>query len=987
MGCRLPGDIDSPDLFWKALVEGRDCVTSIPDARWARMAAHLHPDQRPTAPFPAGVIDHRFDHAFFGISADEAAEMDPQQGWILEVAHEALADAGIVPSSLAGSRAGVYVGAASIDQATVNFSPGTRAGVYTASGAGMAILANRLSYVLDVDGPSLTLDTACSSSLTALHYAVRDLRSGDIDTAVVAGTNALINPVITASFVEAGVLSPDGRCKPLDQDADGYVRSEGAVAFILTRAATAAQRGHRVWAHVVGTAVGHGGRSAHLLAPRAERQAAVIGRALTDAGIASVRVGWVQGHITGTKAGDRVEGEAIAYALDRDAPVPVGSAKANLGHLEGASGAVGVMAAALAVHHGQVPPTPHHHTLRSRLEGLVRTPTAVEDWPRHEDDEVEEAGARVAAVSSFGFGGANAHAVLTAAPALAPPPAQDPMSLPETVVLSAHTPTALVTTAGRLAEHAPQGRSVGVVADTALAHGRHHRYRTAVVASDLGGLVQGLRSVQDGAPNPDVVGPALAPAAPPWVVGVYIGHGGHHPTAGQALMRLPAFAQALGEARAAMEQQTGYGVWAPGEPVTSFQDAQHCTFLTQVGLSALLAERGIVPDLVLGHSVGEIAAAHAAGVLPLDAAALVLVQRSSLLSGLAEVGALLAVRASVEQVSGILTAYADRVTIASYSAPLVQVVAGPSEDLDHLQARLTKQGVWCKPVSDAIPAHSAAVDPIVPALREALAGLVPHAPRIPIVSTAHPLQDSEEAGLWGAAYWANQARMPVRFTDAVTTAARTVSSGMPAKGVVFVEIGPKALLVEHIAHALDGAHPAVAATVDPAGFAHAMGELYTLGVTPTGPTGRAHPRLVIPPGWDHSAAHATSADEDQVPTPPRGGVEAHLAAEVARLLHLPNGVDLDASWLDLALESHALLQLTSRLRRVPAWAHVDIQLFLPARPLREVAERLTALLPGTPSTSIGRRPSSPDPGSAPQGGPAPAGRTGPPHIHHCLLWR
>jgi acyl transferase domain-containing protein len=340
MGCRLPGDIDSPDLFWKTLVQGRDCVTRIPDARWERMVEHLHPDQRPAAPFPAGVIDHRFDHEFFGISADEAAEMDPQQGWILEVAHEALADAGIAPSSLAGSRAGVYVGAASIDQAATNFAAGRRAGVFTGSGAGMAILANRLSYVLDIDGPSLVFDTACSSSLTALHYAVRDLRSGDVDLALVAGTNILTNPAITAGFIESGVLSAD-RCAPFDQDADGYVRSEGTVVLVLTRTDVAVERGHRVWAHVVGTAIGHGGRAPHLLAPRATRQTATIRRALADAALPPSRIRAVEGHATATRSGDRVEAEAVAEALGHDVPVLIGSVKSTVGHLEGAAGTAG----------------------------------------------------------------------------------------------------------------------------------------------------------------------------------------------------------------------------------------------------------------------------------------------------------------------------------------------------------------------------------------------------------------------------------------------------------------------------------------------------------------------------------------------------------------------------------------------------------------------------------------------------------------------
>ncbi|MCK9872378.1 type I polyketide synthase [Nocardiopsis dassonvillei] len=948
MGCRLPGGITSPSGLWEALVQGRDCVARIPEHRWKTMVEHLHPDQVPATPFPAGVVDvDAFDREFFSIGPDEAAEMDPQQKLLLETVYETLADASMRPSSLAGSGMGVYVGAASTDQASINFGTGHRAGVHTGSGAGMAILANRVSFLLDLAGPSLTFDTACSSSLTALHYAVRDLRAGAVETAIVAGTNILTSPIITASFVEAGVLARDGRCRPFDSQAAGYVRSEGTVVLVLTRAAVAQEQGRRVWAHVAGTAIGHGGASQHLLRPRAERQTAVIRQALADAAVHPDRVGWVQAHGTATRAGDRIEAEGIAQALDRDTPVPVGSAKAALGHLEGGAGALGVMVAALAVHHGQIPPTLHHHTLRHRLEGLVRVPTTVQDWPTGKPAEQE--GTRVAGVSSFGFGGANAHAIITNAPPLEPPPAQDPMPLPEIVLLSAHNPAALASTAGHLAERTPQGRSVGTVADTALAHGPHDRHRAAVVAADLGTLVQGLRSIQDGAPNADVVGLGCAPDVRPWVVFVYTGHGGHHPDAGAELLRVPAFAHVLHEAREELAEHTGYPVWAPGQGITSFIDAQHCTFLTQVALTALLTDRGITPNAVLGHSVGEIAAAHTAGALPLDSAARVLAHRSRLLSGLAEAGGLLAVRAGVEETGEFLASYDGRVSIASYSAPRVQVVAGSHGDLLHLHTVLDSEGVWSRPVADVIPAHSPAVDPLVPALEQALAGLHPQAPRVPIISTAYPHEDTAEAGMWGPVYWAAQARQPVRFTDALRTAAQDDES----EPVVFVEIGPRTLLVEHIAHTVDSSHHTVAVTTDPTGLARAVGELYTRGVTPTGPTHRAHPDLVIVPGWDHTRASTAGTVPGQVQPPTPDGVAEHLTAEVRRLLHLPDGLDMTASWTELGLESHQLLQLTSRLRRVPAWRHVNIQLFLPNRSLSRVVEDLQALLPAA-TTSAGR---------------------------------
>ncbi|USY20701.1 type I polyketide synthase [Nocardiopsis exhalans] len=937
MGCRLPGGVNSPDQLWKTLIEGRDCLSRIPQERWELMVERLHPDQVPEHPFAAGIVDHAFDHAYFGISADEAAEMDPQQGWLLEVAHEALADAALDPAELAGTRTGVYVGAASIDQAATNFGARARAGVFTASGAGMAILANRLSHHLDLAGPSLTLDTACSSSLTALHYAVRDLRSGEVEAALVGGTNVLTNPVITASFTETGVLSSRGRCAPFDHNADGYVRSEGAVVLVLTRTGEATTRGHRIWARVTGTGIGHGGKTPHLLAPRADRQAQAIQRALDDAGIRPGQVGWVQAHGTGTKAGDRIEARGIAQALGEGGPVAVGSVKSVLGHLEGAAGALGVMAAALAVHHGQAPPTLHHHQLRAGLEHQVRVPVRAEPWPH--TSQVN--GGRVAGVSGFGFGGSNAHAILTQAPATDPPSVEDPTPLPETVFISAHSPAALASAAGRLAVNAPRGGSVGTAADTSLTRGPHHRWRAAVTATDLGTLVQGLRSLQDGTPDPYTITPRLTLGQRPLVVFVYSGHGGHHPHAGTELMYRPVFAQSVEEARAALAQQTGSPVWAPGQDITGFTDAQHCTHLIQVGLTALLADRGINPDLVLGHSVGEIAAAHTAQILDTGAAARVLARRSELLAQLTEAGGLLAVRARADEVQALLGPYLGRLTIASYSAPNVQVIAGPEEDLGHLHTHLEKEGVWCKPVPDVIPAHSPLIDPLAPALREALAGLVSAPPRLPIVSTADPDHTAGHPHTWGPAYWADQARQPVRFTQAL----HTTASAMGQRPVVFVEIGPKVLLAEHITHTLTDV-AVTAVTSDSFGFARGIGQLYTTGITPTGPTTRAHPDLVIAPGWDHTRSGSTTTDQPRALTPARDQVQAHLTEEVARLADLPEGLDLDSTWARVGLGSHNLLQLISRLRRVPAWAQVDIQLFLSEQTFRQVASTLSELLPG-----------------------------------------
>ena len=413
IGCRLPGGIHSPGQLWEALVDGRDLVGEIPPERWTAMAEHLHPDQRPAEPWPAGVLDdiESFDRDYFGIGAAETAEMDPQQRLLLEVVIEALVDAGIAPAALAGRRVGVYVGAASFDHATLAFAPGRRVSMHTAGGAGMAILANRISHCLDLRGPSVTFDTACSASLTAAHYAHRDLAHGEVELAIVAGANLLVNPNITASFVDGGVLSESGRCKVLDARADGYVRSEGIASLVLKPEAQAQSDDDRVYTLIAGSSVNSDGRTAGgLYAPSQAAQETLLTDALVDADCRPDHVDYAELHGTGTKSGDRVEGHAVAAVLgdgrDTDDPLPVGSIKTTLGHTEGAAGVVGLIKTALMLHHGRLAPSLHHHTMRPALAELpLRVPTAVEPWPQNERT-------RRAVVSAFGFGGTNASLVV-----------------------------------------------------------------------------------------------------------------------------------------------------------------------------------------------------------------------------------------------------------------------------------------------------------------------------------------------------------------------------------------------------------------------------------------------------------------------------------------------------------------------------------------------------------------------------------------------
>jgi acyl transferase domain-containing protein len=413
MGLRLPGGITTPADLEHVLERSGSVVGPVPEQRWKRMCEDLHPDEVPDQPWTLGVVDDLtdVDHAFFSISVDEAAQMDPQQKKLLEVVYEAVQDAGIRPSSLAGPRTGVYTGAASFDQAARAFAPGTTSSVHAASGASMAVLANRISYHLDAQGPSLNFDSACSASGTALHYALRDLRSGVVDTAIVAGTNSLEAAPITAGFHKLGVLAPDGVCAPFDTDAHGYVRSEGMVALVLRRAENVDPRVHRAYAHLAGSGLSHGGRAPHLVAPRAPHQARAITQALVDAQLTPAQVGVVHAHGTGTKAGDLEETRGLVQGYtdhqSDDSCLLVGSSKAALGHTEGAAALVGVCVMALGLHRRQVWPTVHHTQPLPLLgKKCMRVPTRIEPWP-HTDGQPLAGG-----VSAFGFGGSNFHAVL-----------------------------------------------------------------------------------------------------------------------------------------------------------------------------------------------------------------------------------------------------------------------------------------------------------------------------------------------------------------------------------------------------------------------------------------------------------------------------------------------------------------------------------------------------------------------------------------------
>ncbi|TDQ53029.1 type I polyketide synthase [Actinorugispora endophytica] len=936
IGCRLPGGVDGPGRLWEALVKGDPLTGPIPADRWARMVERLHPDQRPERPWTAGVIDgiDAFDRNAFGVNAHEAAEMDPQQRMILEVVSEALADAGIAPGSLSGTRTGVWAGSASVDQQGQAFPDGRRITMSTLSGLAPALLANRVSYLMDLRGPSMAVDTACSASATALHLARQSLELGEADTAVVIGSNTIVMPGPTAGFVDAGVLAPDGVCRPFDEAGDGYVRAEGVVVTVLRRLADAREDRDRVYAVVRGTVANSDGHSpAGLYAPNPPAHDALLRDAYEAAGLDPSSVDYVQCHGTGTKAGDSSEGRALARVLGRGRaePLPIGSVKGALGHSEGASGLVGVVCAALGIHHATLPPTVAHETIRPALARQpLRVPTEAEPWP-------ETGRPRTAGVSAFGFGGSNVHVVLEQAPDPGPDPAPEAGAGFFLVPVSAATPARLAGTAEAWASLLAEGADAGAVASTAQHRRDHAPVRAAVVASTSEKTADALRALADGTPHPALVGPRAAPARPGPLVWMFAGQGSQHAAMARSSYReLPVFREALEEARDALVAHLGRAVWRPGQEIGGFETAQHAIFLTQVAQAATWRHWGHTPDVVIGHSLGEVAAAHAAGALTLDDATRVVAARSSLLAQTEHLGGLLVTDLTFDAARAAIArrGLEGDLVVAARNAPDTTVVSGFEAPLEELRAALEADGAYVRRVADDVPAHSPAVEPLVPRLGEALVGLAPRAtPGTVFCSTARARP--VDGDRLDADYWTDQLRAPVRFAEALADAV--------APGAVVLEVAGRSTLSRGAHRVLDagGAADAVViaagdtGTDDHAALLTQLAALYTAGHTPARwPEPRRAP-VRLPVFWDRGRAHTAVVRPDLAAVLARdpddsGGVLDALAQLVADTLSTtPDAIDPDLSMGMLGTTSVAVIGLRDAIQAAhPALDSFPVRMLL-----------------------------------------------------------
>jgi acyl transferase domain-containing protein len=789
IGCRFPGAGRGPEAFWRLLVEGREAVTEAP-------AERLGAPGLPIASRRAGLLDaiETFDAAFFGISPREARTMDPQQRLLLETAWEALEDAGAPPDGLDGAPVGVFAGLSEPDYADRHFRSGDESRIEAHSGTGSmtSIAVGRVSFHFGFRGPSLAVDTACSSSLVAVHLACASLRAGECDLALAGGVNAILSADRSIALSLLRALSPEGRCRTFDARADGFVRGEGCGLVVLKRLAAARAARDRIVAVIRGSAVNQDGRTNGLTAPSGAAQEAVIRRALADAEIAPDRVGYVEAHGTGTPLGDPIEVHAIHEALRRgrapERPVLVGSVKTNVGHLETAAGIAGLIKAALAVHHGTIPPSLHFETPNPRIDWrsiAVRVAASPTVW--------RPDGPRVAGVSSFGFGGTNAHVVLEEAPPGPPaPPRAAPDRLAHLLPLSARDEGALRELAARIAD-AITGADLSDAAHAAAVGRGHLAERAAIVAATPDEAVGALRALARGE-APAAVARGRAERRPPRVAFLFTGQGSQHAGMARALYeREPRFRAALERCARVLDPLLGrplLDVLYPPEgmrsPIDETRFTQPALFAIEWALAELWRAVGIRPEAVLGHSVGEIAAACVAGVFDVEDALRLVAARGRLMGELPSGGAMVSVRADERRVAAVLAPFRESAAIAAINAPEEVVISGAEDAIGAVAAALGREGIRVARLAVSHAFHSPLIRPSVGPFEEAAARLRYERPKLVLISNVTGAAAGAEVAQ--PAYWARHIEAPVRFQDGIRTCA---ALGIDA----FLEIGPRPTLL------------------------------------------------------------------------------------------------------------------------------------------------------------------------------------------------
>jgi acyl transferase domain-containing protein/acyl carrier protein len=845
IGCRFPGGADGPDRFWDLLASGVDAITEVPRDRWDADLAYNPETNRPGKTssrwggFIAGI--DRFDAGFFGITPREAAQMDPQQRMLLEVGYEAIEDAGEQLERLSGEFVGVFVGIASHDYADLRAQDRYVPDAYSNSGGALSIAANRLSYVFNLRGPSLAVDTACSSGLVAVHLAAQSLWHGECRLAMVGGVNCILTPEPTIGFSRANMLSARGRCRAFDAGADGYVRAEGAGVVILKPLSHARADGNSIYALIRGTGTNQDGRTQGLSLPSEDAQETLLRHTYTRLGIDPDQVAYIEAHGTGTPAGDPIEARAIGRVLGQTraatAHLPIGSVKTNIGHLEAASGIAGLIKAALVLRHGKLVPNLHFSAPSPDIpfdELKLRVPRTLEDLP--------ESGASIVGINSFGFGGANAHAVLERAPQAVTPPLRVPEAPSERrshlLAISARSPEALVALADSYREFAGRhSADPGLLRNltAAAAHRRsHHPHRLALAARTPDELEEGLGGYLAGETRPTLSTGTVA-TRPPRLGFVFAGMGPQWWGMGrQLLLHEPIFRDTVEHCDSLFRELATWSIVeelgrdASHSLISEAEVAQPCNFALQLGLLALWDSWGVRPDAIVGHSAGEVAAAYAAKILSLEDAVTVIYQRSRLQQRATGKGRMLAVGQPVGALGPILEPWADRVSVAAVNSPEGVTLSGDAEAIEAIEKALTERHVFARFLDVRVPYHSHHMEPLREELLDGLAGLDPQTAVVPYYSVVEGRRiDGPDVG---APYWWRNVRDPVRFADAI--------GNMLDDGIeTFVELSPNPVLNRSIRESAQDREAEAEVVVslrrdgaDRTSLLAALGRLYTLGV-------------------------------------------------------------------------------------------------------------------------------------------------------------
>jgi acyl transferase domain-containing protein len=807
IGCRFPGGANSPEAFWDMLRDGVDAITEVPEDRW-----NLNNFYDPEGTKPGkirtrwgGFVDKidEFDAEFFGISPREASSMDPQQRLLLEVTWEALEDGGQVPENLVGSKTGVFIGISGSDYYDIQLSASDRDSInaYTNLGGVHCVTANRISYILNFKGPSMAVDTACSSALVAVHLACQSIWNGESALAIAGGVNAMLRPEATIGFSKASMLSPDGRCKTFDERANGYVRAEGAGIVVLKPLSQALADKDPIYAVIRGSSVNQDGQTNGITVPSGQAQETAIREACKLAGISPEQIQYVEAHGTGTPVGDPIEANALGNAIGKNRPdgdyCTVGSVKSNIGHLESASGVAGLIKLALALKHRQIPPSLHFETPNPKIpfeELRLRVPTTLEPWPNVK-------GPRFAGINSFGFGGTNAHIVVAEAPENAEsginPNSQIPSFKSFLLPLSARSQEALKALAAAYKDFLiTEDSSLSDICYTASLRRGNHDYRLAVAGNSKEELTENLSAFLAGETRTGMSSGRSFPDSNLKLAFVFSGMGQQWWAMGRTLLsEEPVFRETIQRCDQLLRQ---YADWSLLEELTaseensrinSTQIAQCAIFSVQVALSALWRSWGIIPEAIVGHSVGEVAAAHVAGVLSLEDAVRVIFHRSRLQAETAGKGKMLAVGLSLESAQQILIGYEDRVSVGAVNSPSSVTLSGDGSALEAIAQSLEPKQIFCRFLQVEVPYHSPLMEPLKAELAECLQGINPQSANIPLFSTVtgQQVEGSEIDG----AYWGQNMRNPVLFVTAV--------EGLMRAGYdLFLEISAHPVLASYI---------------------------------------------------------------------------------------------------------------------------------------------------------------------------------------------